>query len=138
MSTIDVGPDEIDVTENSCKNICALGVDGCTAMFIWTSYPKALCCIHATAGAENLRKQVQLGADQVQDSKVTEVYIVAPDRGDFDIVKDEFRKLFPKISPKGEFYPYKKVAKPEDSTEWWDIEANVDKPGRVTKQHEIG
>ena len=134
---IDVEPDEIDVTDSSHQRICAVGVDGCTVTFIWTSNPNKLICIHAEAGTDNLRHKAYLGSHQVQDATVNAVTIVAPDQDNLDIVKDEVKRLFPGIEPKEELYPYAEVAKAEDSQEWWDIEGNVDNPGKVAIQHEV-
>jgi len=133
---VDVNPDKIGDTKSDKANICALGVDGCTAMFIWASSPKVLVCIHATAGTENLKSKAKLGAERVQASNVTDVYIVAPDEDDLKLMKNEFKSLFPKITPEGITYPYKQLAQASDSTEWWDIEGNVGKPGKVKVKHE--
>lgn len=132
MGTILVDPNEIKIANPSQKDITAVGVDGCTVAFLWT--PDKLVCIHAQAGPMNLRHQMYKGAIRVKKDRVTDICIVAPDRGDLAIAKEELKKLFPRVIPREETYLFTMVAKAK--SEWWDIDGNLDFPGIVNIAHE--
>lgn len=133
---MDVHQGEIKLTTPEDPKLYAPGVDGCTIVYIWTSNPKQLICVHALAGDDNLRLQARLAGNLILDSTITHIEILAPNDKDYSTMKDEFRRLFPRAYPRKQLYAYDNTrAHPDESDEWWDMEANIHSPGTVKVTH---
>ena len=147
---IEVEGNEMKIATDSRYDITVGGIGGCTGMFIWTSNPEKLICVHADPEPDNVENFVRLSAQEAhaQGSTPRAVTIVSPVEEDLERVEAEFKLVFPTIRPRTHLYPSDEVVAKKEGV-WdlvgtaedpevpvWDFDGNVATPGEIVKRYE--